>query len=236
MYVLWIIFDFFFLSLFLFFATVGHDKTETPKHKLTLAEVWAHLKIPKNRMKLLAAGGSWFLYDVVVYGLGLLAAFIIDAISNDDDNVSNAANIQNICSKQLIALSLSTPTTIFSIAILPYFGLKKLQMIAFFTISMAFLVMASMFAYLKNNSPNGLFALYCLCSMSCNLGIGITTFSMPPALFEKEIRWVCVCLACFAGFSCNHMYRFFSCAVNVRESWTFVSILNLHLRDTELLN
>ena len=154
------------------------------------------MKDPKIRQKLLAAGGSWFLFDIIAYGLGLLAPYVIDAISADDDNVSSDFNVQQICSKQMTALVLSVGATIVSIFLLPPLGLKRFQTIAFFIVSMIFLVTASSFTTLRRSDPGGLFALYCLCSMSLNFGLGITTFAMPAALFPQNIR------STFNGISC----------------------------------
>lgn len=166
----------------------GSGSIIATESKISSDIIWNALQDRNIQRKLLASGGSWFIYDVMVYGLGLTAGYIIDAISSDDDNVSSDSNIRNICSKQLIALTLSIPTTIFSIKILPYLGLRRLQQIAFIVICTLFLLMASLFAYLRDNNKSGLFAIYCLTSMSLNLGIGITTFSMPAALFPHDIR------------------------------------------------
>jgi len=164
------------------------EEQKSKTNRVSSELVWKSLQQPEIQRKLLAAGGSWFIYDVMVYGLGLLSAYIIDAISSDDDNVSSAQNIRNVTSKQLITLSMSIPVTIFSIKILPYFGLRKLQQMSFVVISLLFFLMATLFAPLRDHSPNGLFAIYIFTSMSLNFGIGITTFSMPAALFPEEIR------------------------------------------------
>jgi PHS family inorganic phosphate transporter-like MFS transporter len=94
------------------------------------ASILSAIKEPQNLRNLWACGGSWFLYDVVSYGLSLISGEIIDALkSTDDDNESSNDNLQYICSHNLIAYSLSIPATIITIWLLPKWGLKWLQVI-----------------------------------------------------------------------------------------------------------
>jgi PHS family inorganic phosphate transporter-like MFS transporter len=157
-------------------------------HHVPLSTVLQLLKEPAIRRKLLAAGGSWFLYDVVVYGLGQLSGYTIDAISTGDDNVSANNSIQNVCSKQLIVMSLTIPTTILSIYLVSLLGLRWLQIISFLLIAFLLLLLAALFDTLDATNSNALFALYALAFAAMNFGVGITTFSLPAALFPKEIR------------------------------------------------
>ncbi len=157
---------------------------------ISSSDVWELLKTDgKTRLKLFICGGCWLLYNIYVYGLGLLASVIIEAISGDDDNVSSDSSVRNVTSKQMTAMVLSIPATIASIFALHYFGMKRLQVFGFGIMSvMAFILAVSFYPLHAQDKNNALFAIYCLCALSMNLGAGITTFTLPAAFFPKRIR------------------------------------------------
>ena len=157
---------------------------------ISSTEIYEMIRTHRNiRNALIGCGISWFLFDIVVYGFGLTGGYILDAIHNsDDDNVSSTENIQYITSHQLIAVSLSTPGTMFGIFILPYVGLKYLQIHSFLFVALMLIVFSICFYPLQNGNSNALFAIYCLTSMSLNVGLGVSTFTLPAALFERRIR------------------------------------------------
>jgi PHS family inorganic phosphate transporter-like MFS transporter len=157
---------------------------------ISSSDIWQLLKNdPKTRLKLFVCGGCWLLYNIYVYGLGLLASVIIEAISGDDDNISSDSAVRNVTSKQMIAMVLSIPTTIGSIYALHYFGMKRLQVFGFSAMCiMAFILAVSFYPLHAQNKGDGLFTIYCLCAVSMNVGAGITTFSLPAAFFPKRIR------------------------------------------------
>lgn len=158
-------------------------------NELSLSQIYHLLSTqPLLRQKLLAAGGSWFLYDVVIYGLGLLSTYTISAIDTDDGNISSDSSVRELCEQQLIALAGVIPATIVSIWLVPYMGLKNLQMLGFTFMGVCSLIIAASFTTLSHNQPQTLFGLYCVVYASLNFGAGITTFALPAALFPKEIR------------------------------------------------
>lgn len=150
-----------------------------------VAEAW---KDPSTKWKLLACGGSWFFFDVIVYGVGLLGGIILDAINHDVSNVSEKQNIRQVGGQQLIALCLSIPGTLISIYAIPRFGLKKLQILSFLYMAINFAIMACLFYPLQKKDPDALFGVYCLISFSLSIGVGLTTFALPAVTFEKEVR------------------------------------------------
>lgn len=168
--------------------TENHSDRTTVKEQMSTAKLFKLLHEKEILYKIIATGGSWFCYDVVVYGVGLTSGHIIDAISSDFDDISANSNIRNVTTKQMIALSLSIPATISSIMLLPYLGLKRFQIISFLFSALLLVIMAGCFSALQDSNPNGLFAIYCLVTFSLNFGMGITTFSLPAALFSEDIR------------------------------------------------
>ena len=151
------------------------------------------LQILKNdrptTIKLAVCGGCWLLFNIYIYGLGLLSSVLVEAISGDDDNVSSDHAIRNVATKQLTATVLNIPATIFSMIALHYIGMKRLQIFGFSCISIVTFVFAlSFYPLLAQNKDNALFGLYCLCTLASNIGAGVTTFTLPAALFPKRIR------------------------------------------------
>jgi PHS family inorganic phosphate transporter-like MFS transporter len=157
---------------------------------IAYSDVWKLLKAdPKTRLKLFICGGCWFLYNIYVYGLGLLASVVIEAISGDDDNISSDSAVRNVSSKQMTALVLGIPATVGSIYALHRFGMKRVQIFGFSIMCiMAFILAVSFYPLHSQNKGNSLFAIFCLCALSMNLGAGITTFTLPAAFFPKQIR------------------------------------------------
>lgn len=167
----------------LFIAQKSQTSNEIPlNHVLQL------LSDRDNLRKLLVAGGCWFLFDIVVYGIGLITGTIIEDISNDDDNVSNRENIESTSSKQMIASSVTIVVCAISITLIPRLGLQQLQIIAFCIVAFFCILLSSLFQYLNHYNKNALFIVYVITYSSLNFGLGATSYSMPASLFPKEIR------------------------------------------------
>eukprot|EP00598_Pedospumella_elongata_P007702 CAMPEP_0184977066 /NCGR_PEP_ID=MMETSP1098-20130426/7834_1 /TAXON_ID=89044 /ORGANISM="Spumella elongata, Strain CCAP 955/1" /LENGTH=508 /DNA_ID=CAMNT_0027500011 /DNA_START=79 /DNA_END=1605 /DNA_ORIENTATION=+ len=160
----------------------------SPKSDLTLAMVVESMKDPDNFRMLIGCAGSWLLFDIVFYGLTLLGGVVINAIADEDDDVSSDANVRIICSKQSIALSVGLVGVYCTVLLLGYMNLKYVQVAGFLMQGFFIMLFACFFHYLKQNSPDGLFVLYILCLMSLQFGVAVATYCMPAALFNKNIR------------------------------------------------
>lgn len=140
-------------------------------------------------MYMIASGGTWLLYDIVAYGVSLSGGEIIDSIANTDDNVSSSHNIVDISQKQLIATSMGIPGTVLAIYLLPYFGLKSLQIYSFIFIAIMSLVLACAFdPYKRSEQYLSLFIIYCVLNFSIQCGCNITSFALPSALYPRQVR------------------------------------------------
>lgn len=153
------------------------------------------LKDRKIIYKLIAAGGTWFFYDIILYGVSLFGAVILTDINSDIDDVSKDSNIIRVCEQQLIALSLSIPAVLIVMYLLPTLGLKQVQIVSFIIMAVCLMCMAIAFHSLQSYSSTDVFILYCLLTMSLFSGVGITTYSLSACLFPKEVRTT------FGGFS-----------------------------------
>jgi PHS family inorganic phosphate transporter-like MFS transporter len=157
-------------------------------NKPTKESIILMLKDRKIIYKLVGSGGTWFFYDIILYGVSLFGAKLLEDINADIDDVSKDSSIIRVCEQQLKALSLSIPAVLIVMYILPKLGLKKMQIISFITMAFCLLFMAIAFHSLHSHSPRNVFILYCLLTMSLFSGVGITTYSLSACLFPKEVR------------------------------------------------
>ena len=167
-------------------STSGYDKKEGSKLSIMDA-----LKDPTIQKTLIGTGGCWFLFDVAAYGVGLIAGEILRDITNTtDDNVSSNKNIANITSKECVAIVFATLMSLTALLVgLPYLGLKKLQMASFGLSTFFLLLFACLYEYYQSlGQYKSLNALFVLTTMSLNSGQNITTYTLPSALYPKEIR------------------------------------------------
>jgi MFS transporter, PHS family, inorganic phosphate transporter len=155
---------------------------------ISIAVIVENLRKKDVFWKLMGVGGSWFLYDIVFYGITLLGGHIIEVIVHNDDDVSTQTNIRSVSSKQSLALSLGGISILLVVWLLPRMSMRNLQIAGFLVQGLFMLLLVSLFSYLKQNDPDGLFALYCLTVMSLQFGVPVTTYALPAVLFEKDIR------------------------------------------------
>ncbi|KAJ1406768.1 hypothetical protein B484DRAFT_456750 [Ochromonadaceae sp. CCMP2298] len=154
---------------------------------MTTALIFEKLRDPVIRSKLVGAGCTWFLWDIAFYGFSLLGGYVLSEILDSDDDVSSATNVRAVCSKQATAGSLGAASVVFAIYLFRFANLRWIQIYGFLTQCGFFVLLAGVLTPLSDN-PDGLFGLYCLVLMSLQFGPAVTTFSLPAALFDKEIR------------------------------------------------
>jgi len=136
--------------------------------------------------KLIVCGGSWFIFDVALYGMELFGGNILSKLESTDDVVAYSVR-EDILSKQLIAVSVGIPACVASIYSLQVIGSKKLQVLGFLVMMVSFLIFACLIVPLNSN-PDALYGIYCLILFSVNFGPILTTFILPSQVFPKEIR------------------------------------------------
>lgn len=121
--------------------------------------------------------------------MNLFGGEILDAISkSDDDDISSNASIRTKATSQLIAQSTSIPACIITILLFKYVGLRNLHIWGFILIAVAFVLMAGLFSELRENNPDGLFALYCFLLFTLSGGPNVTTFVLPSQSYPKDVR------------------------------------------------
>lgn len=174
---------------------------------------------------LIATGGGWFIYDAAYYGVNLFGGQIIQAISEDTDDLTSNSSIRSTSLKQIIALGTAIPATILSIWLLKKIGTKKLQISGFILMAFSFLLLSYTFNIYKKKSPNLMFAIYCLLLFSLNYGPNVSTYVLSAETYRKDIR------STFNGISAalGKLGAAFGAAifgpVAIKTSYPFVMIL-----------
>jgi MFS transporter, PHS family, inorganic phosphate transporter len=150
------------------------DINDIVRKESVVAENMLHNK--GNWYKLIGTGGSWFIFDVCYYGVGLFGGEILDAMGdNEDDDVTTDQHMVDTSWKQIVALGTGIPAIVATIAMMPYMSLKNLQIAGFFITAVGFLVMAVCFFPLKKHYPELLFAIYCFLLFALQFGPNVTT-------------------------------------------------------------
>lgn len=143
-----------------------------------------HFAKPKNGLLLLGTAGSWFMLDVAYYGLSLNNALILQIIGySDKDAHSTYERLYNTAVGNLIiVLAGAVPGYWVTVATVDTLGRKTIQMGGFVILTLLFIVMGFGYDHIKNNSPDGLLAIYVLAQFFFNFGPNATTFIVPGEL------------------------------------------------------
>ena len=159
------------------------------KRSVSFPSIWTSLSDKKNLFKLLVTGGTWYLYDIVFYGVSIFGGKIVKSI--DDQSVQNDVvnNIDKIAGQNLIALFMGVPATLLSIYAIKRIGIRKLQVLGFIIIGLFLFLFAGLYKFCENhNYNNTLFGIYCLLLFSLNFGPNVTTYVLPAQTYPKDIR------------------------------------------------
>lgn len=151
--------------------------------------LWVSLSDKQNLFKLLITGGTWYLYDIVFYGVSVFGGKIVKSIDNQSVQNDVVNNIDKIAGQNLIALFMGIPATLLSIYAIKRIGTRKLQVLGFIIIGLFLFLFAGLYNYCeKNNHNNALFGVYCLLLFSLNFGPNVTTYVLPAQTYPKDIR------------------------------------------------
>ncbi|KAK7023920.1 metabolite transporter [Favolaschia claudopus] len=142
---------------------------------------WRHLKI------LIGTTMSWFLLDVIFYGISLNQSIFISALgfanSKDPWEFLWQQGVANI----IIAVGGFLPGYYFTLFTIEYFGRKKIQIMGLVMNAIIFAAMAGKYEALKKNS-SGLIAAFIFLQFFFNFGANATTFVVPAEVFPTRVR------------------------------------------------
>ena len=156
--------------------------------KASFVEFWKHFGQWRYGKILIGTAGSWFMLDVAYYGLGLNTATILQTIGYaGGDNVydvlynSAAGNLILVCAGSL-------PGYWATVATVDIIGRKPIQIGGFVILTILLCAIGFGYDKLKNETTNGLLALYVLCQFFQNFGPNTTTFIVPGEVFPTRYR------------------------------------------------
>ncbi|KAF4614368.1 hypothetical protein G7Y89_g15369 [Cudoniella acicularis] len=139
----------------------------------------------KNGSILLGTAGSWFLFDVAFYGLGLNSSTVLSAIGfAGGSNVY--LKLYNLAAGNCILICAgSIPGYWMSVATVDIIGRKPIQLMGFSLLTILFIIWGFAFDKLSGNAQ---FALYVLIQFFFNFGPNATTFIVPGECFPTRYR------------------------------------------------
>ncbi|KAJ7473468.1 major facilitator superfamily domain-containing protein [Mycena latifolia] len=142
---------------------------------------WRHLKI------LIGTTMSWFLLDIIFYGISLNQSIFISALglanSKDPWEFLWQQGVANV----IIAVGGFLPGYYFTLFTIEYLGRKKIQIMGLTMNAIIFAVMAGKYTALKAN-PSGLIACFIFLQFFFNFGANATTFVIPAEVFPTRVR------------------------------------------------
>ncbi|KAJ7640982.1 major facilitator superfamily domain-containing protein [Roridomyces roridus] len=142
---------------------------------------WRHMKI------LIGTTMSWFLLDIIFYGISLNQSIFISALglanSKDPWEYLWQQGVANI----IIAIGGFLPGYYFTLFTIEYLGRKKIQIMGLCMNAIIFAIMAGKYNALKKNS-HGLIACFIFLQFFFNFGANATTFVIPAEVFPTRVR------------------------------------------------
>ncbi|KAJ7716743.1 major facilitator superfamily domain-containing protein [Mycena maculata] len=142
---------------------------------------WRHLKI------LIGTTMSWFLLDLIFYGISLNQSIFISALglasSKDPWEYLWQQGVANL----IIAIGGFLPGYYFTLFTIEYLGRKPIQIMGLCMNAIIFAIMAGKYTALKANS-SGLIACFIFLQFFFNFGANATTFVIPAEVFPTRVR------------------------------------------------
>ncbi|KAJ7871447.1 major facilitator superfamily domain-containing protein [Mycena olivaceomarginata] len=130
---------------------------------------------------------SWFLLDIIFYGISLNQSIFISALglanSKDPWEFLWQQGVANV----IIAIGGFLPGYYFTLFTIEYLGRKKIQIMGLVMNAIIFAVMAGKYTALKAN-PSGLIACFIFLQFFFNFGANATTFVIPAEVFPTRVR------------------------------------------------
>ncbi|KAJ7616672.1 major facilitator superfamily domain-containing protein [Roridomyces roridus] len=142
---------------------------------------WRHMKI------LIGTTMSWFLLDIIFYGISLNQSIFISALglanSKDPWEYIWQQGVANI----IIAIGGFLPGYYFTLFTIEYLGRKKIQIMGLCMNALLFAIMAGKFRALQKNN-HGFIAYFILLQFFFNFGANTTTFVIPAEVYPTRVR------------------------------------------------
>jgi len=135
---------------------------------------------------------SWFLYDVIDYGLGLYSAQLTNIVKDAGD----ATTVLNV----LVINTIALPSFFFAGWFVNHVGRKQLQVFGLSGMLAAFIAIFAFYDTLTSPNYGWLFiALYCTQLSFDNMGPGATNYVIPGEIFPTPVRATAHSLSASSG-------------------------------------
>jgi MFS family permease len=144
--------------------------------------------VAKYWMPLISTAFSWFLYDVVEYGLK----------NNDVSIFAEGTTIIGALTTSFMSLMFSIPFLLVAALAVHYVSTKYCQLIGFVALAALNLVIATFTAKARDDNHSIFVALYIL-QTGFQAFVGITTFAIPAEVFPSQVRGTCHGISAFTG-------------------------------------
>jgi hypothetical protein len=134
-------------------------------------------------------GGTWLLYDVSWYGVGLFGGAILNSLAHTSQDLDVTSHYQVFTTswKQLVALGLGLPAAAHTICLLSHHSLKSVQKYGFVFIALLFAAMSVADHSIPHQGSIQLI-LYSILLYALNFGPAVTTYCLPSSAFPPHIR------------------------------------------------
>jgi len=144
--------------------------------------------VAKYWRPLVSTATSWFLYDVVEYGLK----------NNDVSIFAAGSTITSALTTSFMSLMFSIPFLLVAALAVHYVSTKYCQLLGFFALAVLNLVISTFSAEARADQEATFKALYIL-QTGFQAFVGITTFAIPAEVFPSAVRGTCHGMSSVAG-------------------------------------
>jgi PHS family inorganic phosphate transporter-like MFS transporter len=164
-------------------AITQANKLEVPKASfkdfVTFYSKW------KNGRVLLGTAGSWFLFDVAFYGLGLNSSTVLTAIGYAGGSTVYHQLYHLAAGNAILICAGAIPGYWVSVATVDTIGRKPIQLMGFTMLTILFIIWGFTFKHL---SGTHMFGIYVVVQFFFNFGPNATTFIVPGECFPTRYR------------------------------------------------
>ncbi|TIA98274.1 hypothetical protein E3P88_00916 [Wallemia ichthyophaga] len=143
---------------------------------------WRHAKL------LLGTTSTWFLMDIIFYGINLNQSVVIDAVGLVDENSGSFQYIwDNTTANLIICAAGFLPGYYVAMVTVEYIGRKWMQFFGFLLEGLFLAILAGAFDYLREHTAS-FFACFALLQFFFNFGANTTCFIMPAEVFPTRVK------------------------------------------------
>ncbi|KAG0009251.1 Inorganic phosphate transporter pho84, partial [Entomortierella chlamydospora] len=151
------------------------------KEFLEYFSYWENCKI------LIGTASTWFLLDIAFYGISLNQSFVISAMGFTGDGTVFSNLWRSTIGNLIVSCLGAVPGYFITVLTIEKMGRKTIQLMGFAVVTVLFIIMASAFHALQQNTGVFIF-VFALSQLFMNFGPNSTTFVIPGEVFPTRVR------------------------------------------------